>query len=162
MIAVSATKEVLSERKYVMTLVVTTATLLFLFVLIPVLTIQGNDFSFQLTVFTLADYFTMVILAALSSLFIVLHAYGTKRRTPKGYAKSGAGALGATFAAVVGTATCASCLVPLFGAFGVGLGGVVFFLQYKTYVVALTVSILLVSIHLTSKKIVGACKTCKL
>lgn len=161
MIIFSAIKQVLRRKGYAITFLALAMTMFFVYILIPVRIIAGNSFTFQLSIFTVQDYITMSILAVLSAVFITLQIYTyrvTKRIDSVG--KGGIGGFGTAFASIIGTATCASCLAPLFGFLGIGFGGVIFTIQYRFYFVAGIIGLLLISLYFASKKIIDKCDVC--
>lgn len=132
-----------------------------LFIFIPVWTVSGNTLATQLDIFTTRDYTVLVLLSALSSLFITMQVYVMRqKRKIGGVGTATAGGLGALFAGIAGTAFCASCLAPLFAIFGIGFGGVIFVLEYRWYFVVAITLIMLVAIYLTARKINKVCISC--
>lgn len=132
-----------------------------LFVLIPVWTVSGNTLTTQLNIFTARDYGVLVLLSALSSLFITMQIYVMQqKRKVGGVGTATAGGLGALFAGIAGTAFCASCLAPLFAIFGIGFGGVIFVLEYRWYFVVAVTLFMLTAIYLTARKINKVCVSC--
>lgn len=83
-----------------------------LFVTIPVFTIPGNSFGFQLSIFRTQDYVLMALLAILVGLHAAFLAFDWRvRREARQIQKMTQGAATGTlgiFGAVVGTAACAS------------------------------------------------------
>lgn len=132
-----------------------------LFIFIPVWTVSGNTLATQLDIFTTRDYTVLVLLSALSSLFITMQVYVMRqKRKISGVGTATAGGLGTLFAGIAGTAFCASCLAPLFAIFGIGFGGVIFVLEYRWYFVVTITLIMLVAIYLTARKINKVCISC--
>lgn len=132
-----------------------------LFVLIPVWAVSGNTIATQLDIFTARDHTVLVLLSALSSLFITMQAYVMRqKREMCGVGTATAGGVGALFAGIAGTAFCASCLAPLFAIFGIGFGGVIFVLEYRFYFVVGITLLMLIAIYLTARKINRVCTSC--
>lgn len=132
-----------------------------LFVLIPVWAVSGNTLATQLGIFAARDYTVLVLLSALSSLFITMQVYVMRqKRKIRGMGTATAGGLGALFAGIAGTAFCASCLAPLFAIFGIGFGGVIFTLEYRWYFVVAITLFMIVAIYLTARKIHKVCISC--
>lgn len=132
-----------------------------LFVFIPVWTVSGNTLKIQLDIFTARDYAMLVLLSTLSSLFISMRVFVMhERKKIVGAGTAVGGGLGALFAGVAGTAFCASCLAPLFAAFGIGFGGVIFVLNYRWYFVVAITLFMLIAIYLTAHKINKVCTSC--
>lgn len=132
-------------------------------ILIPVWVIAGNTIKLQLEIFTTRDYLVMLFLALLYALFLTMQAYAfrQKKRVGVGTAAGGlGGGLGALLAGLAGTASCASCLAPLFALFGIGFGSTIFVLEYRFYLVAAVVLLMLIAIYLTARKIANLCLIC--
>lgn len=164
MTIIAAIRQVFSPTKYRLIFIIAAVILFNLFVFIPVLTTPGNNLGVQLKIFSFGDYALMVFLSATSALFITMQIYSARfsKKLAVNLGKGGVvGGLGAVFASVLGTASCASCLASLLGALGMGISGTLFFLRYKFYFVAGIVSLLLISLYFISKKINGTCDSCK-
>lgn len=100
----------------------------------------------------------LVALYVTMQAFIFRNAYMAQTKLVS-VGKGGAiGYLG-VFAAVLGTATCASCLIALFGF--LGFGGIVFLLKNQIYVVGLSLIVLLASLYFSSRKVNGVCESCR-
>lgn len=161
----NASNTVIQKRAYLLTLFAFTIFIFFIFIYLQVLTIPGNTFSFQLKILTFSNYLLMGVISFLVSLFITMqififrNAYSTTAKVASVGTGGAAGYLG-VFAAVLGTATCASCLFALFGF--LGFGGVLFLLENQTYVVSLSITILLISLYFSSRKVNGVCESCKI
>lgn len=153
--------ESLKTPKYLFLSIILTIVMLSLYTLIPVWTVSGNTVMNQLDIFTFHDYAVLILLSFLSSIFITMQAYVMRRRRKIGtVSTAGAGGLGALFAGIAGTAFCASCLAPLFAIFGIGFGGVLFVLEYRVYFVVVIISLLVIAIYLTARKIMNVCISC--
>lgn len=154
-------REPFKNKNYTFLFTGTFLAMFILFVLIPAWTVPGNTLATQLDIFTSRDYAVLVLLSSLSSLFISMQAYVmSERKKIIGAGTAVGGGLGALFAGIAGTAFCASCLAPLFAAFGIGFGGVVFVLNYRWYFVLAITLILLTAIYLTARKINKVCTSC--
>jgi len=154
-------REPFKKPNYIFLFLVSFFVFFSLFVLIPVWTVLGHTLATQLDIFTFRDYAVLVLLASLSSLFITMQVYVMRqKRKIGGVSTATAGGLGALFAGVAGTAFCASCLAPLFAIFGIGLGGVIFVLEYRFYFVAGITLLMLIAIYLTARKINKVCTSC--
>ncbi|MEK7579954.1 MAG: hypothetical protein AAB469_02065 [Patescibacteria group bacterium] len=156
---------VLKKRNYVL-LVLTVSIFFFgLFVLIPLITIPGNDLQFQLGIFRTGDYILMAFLALLVGFNLALRAYSFKqKRESQNISQSVAGGaasgLSGVFGAVVGTAACASCLASLFGLVGLGTGSVFFVLQNQSYFLIGAIAAMLTSLYFVARKINKVCISC--
>jgi len=152
-------KEILSKKNYLILFLSITLLMIVIFILIPVLTIPGNDISFQLSTFTIKDYIALVPLASLISLMFSMQIYSRKRK--KSMREAGKGAVGGSsgiIAGIFGTASCPMCVAAIFGF--LGIGAVLFLVKYQWYVFGLSSSLVLISLYLTSLNIEKNCEEC--
>lgn len=176
----NAAKQVFGERKYVFILLLFASFFFGLFVYIPVATTPGNSFAFQLSIFRAQDYFLMVFLAFLVGLNFSMNIYalrkqkvignsvaspvrnreGLQRAISNGASGTVSG-FGGAFAAIVGTATCASCLAFLFGIVGLGIGSVIFVLKYQTLFLLGAIALVVISLYFTARKVNRHCASCQ-
>ncbi|MCH8986854.1 hypothetical protein IIA94_01655 [Patescibacteria group bacterium] len=161
-ISLRAIQHSLRGTGYKLLFVGTALAMLSLYTYIPIRVVAGNDLAFQLSLLGPQDFILLGFLSLLNALFITMQVYSIRmtRSAVSGIGKGIGGSFGALFAGIAGSAFCASCLVPLFAFFGIGFSGVILTLQYRFYIVAAIVALMLVAMYLTSKKIVGACEDC--
>lgn len=167
---VSAAKQVFGDRKYMIILLLFGLFFFGLFIFIPVVAIPGNTLTFQLSIFRPQDYFLMIFLALLVGLNFSMNIYIWRKqkqaaRISASVAKSSAArstvaGFGGTFAAIVGTAACSSCLATLFGILGLGIGSVAFVLKYQTLFLLGAIALVLVSLYFTAGKVNKHCAVC--
>lgn len=132
-------------------------------ILAPVWIVAGNNLKQQLEIFVPRDYLVMILLAGLYALFLTMqiYAFRQKKRVGVGTAAGGVGGgLGTFLAGIAGTASCASCLAPLFALFGIGFGSTLFVLEYRFYLLAAVILLMLIAIYLTARKITNLCSLC--
>lgn len=159
----TAVAEVLRQRKLFVTFLILGTVLFWIFVTIPTRTIPGNSLAFQLSVLTTKDYFLLITLSALTSLAAIMNIYILANKIT---AKTGAAMAGQTgvgwasgiIASIFGTVSCSACVAALFGFLGVG--GVFFLLKWRVAITVFAIILLLISLYLTSLKILGICKNC--
>jgi len=161
----SAIRQMFGERKYVFIVLLFALFFFGLFVFIPVVTIPGNTLAFQLSIFRMQDYFLMVFLAFLVGVNFSMNIYAWRKQRQsvnisKSAASGTAAGFGGSFAAIVGTATCASCLVYLFGIVGLGIGSVAFVLKYQTFFLFGAIALVVISLYFTARKINKVCNSC--
>lgn len=161
----SASKLVFSDKRYLFGFLVVTFAMFWLLLYIPIRTIPGNDLAFQISILTPKDWLLFTILPILTALSIVMNIYILKNKASAraGAVMAGQGGTGffsGIIASVFGTATCASCVATIFGFLGVG--GVLFLLQYRTYITAAAIILLLISLYFTSKRVLNACESCRI
>lgn len=155
-VIVTATKIVFSNPEYLLLFLVFAIVLFFLLVAIPVKTIPGNTFEYQLAIFTLQDYLLLVTLTIVSSLLLTMNLYLLVNRVRSA---SSTGVFPAFIAGVFGTAACSSCLAGLLGFLGFPV--IVFLLQIKWYITAIAAGIVFFSLWWTAKQIAKNCQVCK-
>ena len=151
-------KEPFKNKRYWGLFIAATIVMTILFTLIPVFSVPGNSFATQLSIFTPRDYAVIVFLSLLYALFISMQVFVMRqKRQMKSVGTVVGGSAGALFAGIAGTAFCASCLAPLFAFFGIGLGGVLFVLQYRFYFVIGITALMLIAIYFTARRIRQVC-----
>ena len=135
---------------------------LLLYVSIPVFSIPGNSFEFFLVVTPLPELLAILALSALMGIVMAMQAYcwkngiGAVSNAGMGIVGFVSGAVSSIFA----SATCASCVSAVFSF--IGFGGVLFLVEHKAEVMALTGTIVLLSFYFTSKRISGNCDSCSI
>lgn len=149
---------ILKEKRYFLVFLIIAVIFFGLFIIIPVITIPGNSLAFQLEIFRSRDYILMFLLAILVGLNFSMNIYAWKKSKQSAdisqSAASGATAgFGGAFAAIVGTAACASCLAFLFGIMGLGIGSVAFVLKYQTFFLLGAIALVLFSLYFTARKV---------
>lgn len=160
----TASRIVLSERKYLTGFLVLALLFFSLLVYIPIRSIPGNTLVFQLALMGIKDYALLIILSLLTSLSLVMNffyalklKYGAKEGISL-VSQGGIGSFAGVVGSIFGTATCASCVASIFGF--LGFGGVLFLLKYRNFVALAAIILLLVSLHFTSKRVLGVCEAC--
>lgn len=172
----NAASRVLGEQRYIFISLLSVSFFFALFVFIPVAATPGNTLAFQLSIFRTQDYFLMILLAFLVGLNFSMNIYAWRKSPPKAdqpraekhpidilqSAASGATAgFGGAFAAVVGTATCVSCLAFLFGIVGLGIGSVAFVLKYQTFFLLGAIALVIFSLYFIARKVNRHCASCE-
>lgn len=157
---ITAIRMVLGDSRYLTTFLLLIGVFVWLFLYIPVKNIPGNDFAFQLSIMAPKDFILLIALSTLTALSVVMNGYILKRQFSirSGVGLVGQGGLG-SFAGVIGsifgTASCASCAISLFGFLGVG--SVLFLLQYRQIITTGAIILLIFSLYFTSKSVLGIC-----
>jgi len=145
----NSTKEILSKKNYLLLFLIIAIIVLAIYITIPVFTITGNDFLFQLSIFTFKDYVVMIPFSLLVSLMISMQIYSYKqRRSLRIVGKSIVGGYSGIVAGIFGTASCASCVAAIFGF--LGTGSVLFLIANQWWVVSIAGLLVLLSLYLTS------------
>lgn len=162
-IILQAIKIILANKKYRLTWLVLVPLVFFLLVAIPVNTIPSNDFKTQFSLYQPSDYVTLVIISSLLSLFILMHAYNFRRmRLAQKKARAlGIGGIGGStgaLASIFGAAACPMCVASIFGFLGFGAVGAI--LRYQQWIFGVSFILMLFSLYLISKKVIGVCDKC--
>lgn len=160
-----AITQALKDRGTFAVLFASAVIILILLIAIPILTIPGNTIQFQLKVFRMQDYILIIALSILAGLNFALNWYGFKlQKTVRAASGSAAGGVASgiagVFGAIVGTATCASCLAALFGLIGLGTGSVFFVLKNQSYFLLGAIVLMLISLYFAARKINKVCTSC--
>lgn len=106
----------------------------------------------------------MLFLSILAGLNFALYWFALKQRKSRGITQSVAGGaasgIAGIFGAMVGTATCASCLAALFGVIGLGTGSVFFVLKNQSDFLLGAIALMLISIYFAARKVNKVCDSC--
>src|SRR3989344_843717 len=156
----TATKLVLSEKRYLAFFSLFAFGFLAFLIYIPVTSIPGNDFAFQLSIFTPKDYFLLVSLSFLTSLSFSLNIFAilrefNARNSATLVAQGGGGSLSGLIGSIFGTASCSACVGSIFGF--LGAGGVLFLIKYRNFVTIAAIVLMLIGLYYTSKRVLGIC-----
>ena len=150
-------KTVLSNMKYVGLIVIVSSIFFGIFISIPVFSIDYNTYGFQLSTFSPSEFALMIFLSVLIGLITSIQVYTYKHKKScsvrSELTKASVTGVSGAFSAVLGTAFCSSCLVPLFAAVGLGTGSVFFVLEYRIYFTVGSVIIMAVLLYFALKKL---------
>ncbi len=166
----NASKIISTHRRYFYLLLLIGISFFFVLIMVPVFSVPGNTLGFQLSIFRFRDLLIMFVLSTLSALVITMQIYilwtnrkmKAKQNAGVAMAKTGGTGLIALFAAISSTAACSSCLVFVLSIVGLGFGTSLFILQYQIYFLIGALLLILISLHYTSKRMMGICETCNL
>lgn len=162
----SAISKALKDRGSFLVCATSSIISLAIFIALPIVTVPGNTLFYQLKIFRAQDYFLMLSLSVLIGLNFALQVYGMKQRKLRAVGVSQTVARGmmsgiiGMFGAMVGTATCASCLAFLFGLIGLGTGSVFFVLKHQIYFLGGSVLAMLISLYFAARKVNKICNAC--
>lgn len=131
---------------------------------LPVFTVPGNSFAFQLTITRWIDVSMLTLLSLLLGLVIILQLENRKcgktckASVASAVGKSGAATFGVAGAALLGTAACSSCIAGILALFGIGATVSFVLLDYRWYLIGGILLLTLIFVLLTARKIGnGAC-----
>lgn len=132
------------------------------FVMVPVLSIPGNDILFQLSITPPVVFVLMAILAFGNGLLIAMQVYIRKaikaHRNLKITAAKSATALGIILSSLAATVACVACYSSLLAIFG--LGASIFFATYRIPISIFAVALTLVALYFSSRRINSHCDVC--
>lgn len=160
-----AISQTLKDRNSLIVFVIVALALFSLFIAMPIFTIPGNTLQFQLKTFRAQDYTLMLFLSILAGLNVALYWFSFRQRKENGVVSQAvaggtASSIAGIFGAIVGTATCASCLAVIFGLIGLGTGSVFFVLKNQSYFLFGAIAVLLISLYFGSRKVSRICSSC--
>ncbi len=149
--------------------VVIILTFFIILIMVPVLSIPGNDFAFQISLFGIQDFSIMFLLSLLSGLVITMQMYiwntnrtmKKKQSTTVAVVKTGGTSIAAIIAAISSTAACSACLTFVLGLMGLGFGTSLFILENQIYFLIGSLLLMLVSLYFTAKRMMGICEACE-
>lgn len=156
-----AVNVVFSSKRYKVGFLIASVFFLGLFIYLPVLTTPGNDVLFQLSIFSLKDYILLITLSLVTALslslnfFVILRQF-TSRDGVSLAVQGGGGSISAVLASIFGTASCSTCVGPLFSF--LGFGGILLLLKYRTVIALAVIALMFLSLYFTSKRVLGICK----
>jgi len=158
-----AAKKVFSRKKYFLLFLALSVTTIGIYVWYQVAATPGNDLFFQLAITPWWGFLLMALFAISTGLLITMKAF-LFRNTRRLHAKETGGTMVGTasgfIASIFSSATCASCVSALFGFLGIGT--VLFLLDYRWHIMAAGTAIIAVSLFFVSKRINGECAGCKI
>lgn len=158
-----ATRQIFRAKNYLFWFFSISTVFLCLFVLLPVLIIPGNSLVFQLSIYTFSDYLLIITLALLVGLASTMQIYAVRRRMfgAKNLGAGFVGVLSAIWASVLGTVSCASCLVASVALLGMGASSAFFILEHRSYFLIASIVLVLASLYFNSRRVAGICETCR-
>lgn len=158
----SAVKTVFSTWNYRILGLLLSFLFMILYISVPVFTIPGNSYGFFLEITPILELTSIAVLAIIVGVVFTMQIYSWKN----GYKLSTSPALGFTglisgsISSIFSTATCSACVAALFSF--LGFGGVLFMIEHRMEIIAVTSIIVLIPLFFTSRKIVNGCGTCKI
>lgn len=153
---------VFANRTYVLLGMAIAVISFLLYISIPVFTVPGNSYWFFLSSIPPLELAAIGGISALMGVVMSMQVYCWKNSIAA-IANAGvgfAGFLSGAVSALFTSATCASCVSAVFSF--IGFGGILFLIEHKAEILALTAAITFISLYFTSKKISGKCSSCSL
>lgn len=154
---------VFMRKRHYLYLVIASLGTFFIFIIIPVLLVPGNNISYQLSIMPFVDFITLSLLSFITGLAIIFNLYIFKQK--KHLQKEQIGHVGVTGAAALlasffGAFTCIACAATVVGFFG--LTAVTFALQYRLYFALTAVFLMVSSVYFTARKVLHICERCSI
>ena len=147
---------IFKNKLYILLFILVSLFFVSLFIFIPVFTVVGNDLSTQLSTFTIDEYLLMLFLALSIGFNFVVQIYIIKNKkscsTGATTANSTLSSIAGVFGAIIGTAFCPSCLLPLFAIVGLGSGSVFFIFEHQVYFVFASIVFMIVILYFSIRK----------
>lgn len=157
-----ATLEVFKVNKYRILTAAVALIMLALYILLPVVTIPGNNIPLQLSILEPLGIIVMMLLSASIGLLVSMQIYSYKMAKQKAALNAGQGAatgFTSIVSAIFSTASCTSCMAAIFPF--LSSGTILFLAERQWYVVGITFALVLISLYITSKNVVNGCKSCE-
>ena len=120
-ILISAIWTVLSRWTYRIAFVILAVLFVALYISIPVMLIPGNTFTFQLSLYTPADYTIFISISVLTSLLVLMQVFSflrSRARTVRTIGRSSVGVFSGIFSGMFASVTCVPCAIGFLGIFG--------------------------------------------
>ncbi|OGK21391.1 hypothetical protein A3C23_01220 [Candidatus Roizmanbacteria bacterium RIFCSPHIGHO2_02_FULL_37_13b] len=156
-----AVKIVFDRKRYLIGTIILTLILLYIIISIPVMVVPGNDIKFQLSIMPKVDLLIIILISLVTATSLMFNLYLLKQSdnnhsdTFGTMTTSGLAGITSSF---FGTVTCLACATTILGILGVGT--VAFIYQYRPILATVSLAILMMSLHLTSKKVLNLCDSC--
>lgn len=128
-------------------------------ILIPVLTIPGNDFLFQLEILDPIILELFIALSILNSLLIEFQLYIKREVKARQGAATKAGFLSVILSSLSATLVCAACYSSVLALLGLGVSA--FLVKYRLIVGAIALLLTLIALYYSGKRINNHCEVCK-
>lgn len=157
---IEALRLVFGDKRY-LALAAASASALALFfeIVLPVLTIPGNDIAFQLATLSPKGAVLTTAVSAGLGILIAMNVFLLRLKLDARAAGGSGATLGVgAFTGMFASAACPACVGTLF-AF-LGAPGVLFLVNYRYEIAFLGLAVILTSIWLTARSISGKCEGC--
>ncbi|MDA0208433.1 MAG: hypothetical protein O3B64_03470 [bacterium] len=128
-------------------------------ILIPVLTIPGNDFFFQIRILDPIILALFISLSTLNALLIEFQLYIRREVKGRQGAAEKAGFLSIILSSLSATIVCAACYSSVLALLGLGISAVL--LKYRMVVGGIALFLSLVALYYAGKRINNHCEVCK-
>ncbi len=164
---VQSLRLVFKAKRYLAILIISSIIMFVISLLIPVLTIPGNTFGFQIS---LLNFWSIILITLFSILFglsigMNVYYFSSNKVKTASMARKGAGN---TFIAMIGAMfsgpLCGSCIATILGLLGIGgaatLSITSFLFSYRTEILILSSLLLITSIYFTGRRINKTCDNC--
>ncbi|MFW6013782.1 MAG: hypothetical protein ACOCZQ_00235, partial [Nanoarchaeota archaeon] len=158
--AFSAKRVVLEQRSYLISFIILSIIMTCLLLFFPKILNPEASLMMQLTLLNTTNYVLVIAISIMTSLLIVMQVYSYKISGSASYTKTAFSGGSAFFAAVVGTASCASCITTVFAFLGFGASA--FLVKHQILIMSIAIVVIVASLYFTSLKINGECNACRI
>ncbi len=153
---IAASKKILAGTNYKLGLLFLSLFLALVYILLPVGLTPGNSIAFQVSILRPRDYLLFFILSPVTALLILMQIFLWRRGKKYCARTAGQGGLSvfsALFGGLLATAACSSCITAILGF--LGAGSTFFILENQPYVVAASLSLVIIGLYFSARKVVG-------
>jgi len=153
----------LKNKNYLVGIIVSSLIFFLLYNMIPVYAIPGNHLLFQLDITPIESLFILYSLSLAMAVIFAMQIYIFRHAVKSSYKGAGLG-LGAFVSSVISgifaSASCSLCVAALFSF--LSAGSILFLVDHKLEIVIIGSVLMLISLHLTSKRMVEGCPECRI
>jgi len=161
-IIISAMWTVLSRWTYRVAFVILAALFVALYISIPVMLIPGNTFTFQLSLYTPADYAIFISISILTSLLVLMQVFSflhSRTYSARAIGRGSVGVFSGIFSGMFASVTCVPCAIGFLGIFG-SVESTLIISKYQYYFIAVASIFVLWGMYHASRRVMGYCKEC--
>ena|SRR3989338_6651630 len=156
----SAANNLFADKKYFHVFLLVSFISAVLYIAVPVFAIPGNTLLFWLEIMPWWGYLVLLFFSFSLGLLTTMQIYlSSQRHTVSEASKGIANLVAVIISGLYSTAACAACITTVFAFLG---SGVTFFINaHRWEFTGLSITFLLLSIYLASKRINDNCEDCK-
>lgn len=157
-----AIKTVLAKWTYQIAFLILLILFVALYISIPVLIVPGNTLTFQLSLYTFADYAIFVSISVLTSLLVLMQVFSflnSRKHNARAIGHGSVGIFSGILSGMFASITCVPCAIGFLGIFG-SVGTTLIISKYQYYFVTVAILFVLLGIYYASRRVMGYCKEC--
>lgn len=159
-IFIEAAKIVFKKKGYLLGMLIVTILFFIIIILIPVKIVPGNDVRFQLSIMPKIDLVVITLVSLFTATSLTFNLYLLRRSNyrPDALGNITVSSFAGITSSFFGTVTCVSCAATVLGLFSAGT--MAFIYQYRPILATISIAVLIISLYLTSKKVLNLCDSC--